>query len=78
MASVKTRTPTPKHVAFPVFQTPFFILPFCFHGLKTPRLFALWASRLPDVFTHNSSLTTHHSLLYILPIEGEQDLQRID
>ena len=44
------------------FQTPFLLL-FCFHGLKSPRLFALWAPRLSDVFAHRSSLIARNSLL---------------
>ena len=31
-------------------QTPFLFL-ISFHGFKNPRLFALWASRLSDVFS---------------------------
>ena len=55
------------------FQTPFLLL-ISFPGFTNPRLFALWASRLSDVFAHRSSLIAHRSQLathsYIRPSLG--------
>ena len=39
-----------KHVAVPRLPDAFFLPCQFFHGFKTPRLFAFWASRLPDGF----------------------------
>ena len=46
-----------------VFTDAFSTLPLYFHGFKNPRLFALWASRLSDVFAHCSLLIAHCSQL---------------